>query len=284
MSGIPKTALAFQSDTVALSRIVPDPQQPRKRFEEAKLVELAESLKVHGQLVPLLVYGGEADDRLTLIDGEFRFRALQRNGAARARVEILARRPDDVELRLLQVITALKREGLTPVEQFRSFDEIQRATNATPSELARLLSVSAGTVTRVLSFRTFSPEELMLLERGQVSSRDAYKLAGMCPEDRQRILTQAASGNFDRQQMEQSVSQSGRGRKPKRVNVNLATPQGMLRFSGAGPVSLSGLLATLESLTREVRKARDQAFDIRTLEHMLADRSKVQQKKGAEVS
>ena len=261
--------------TVALDRIIRDPEQPRRHFDPSKILELAESIKKHGQLVPLLVFPVGTSDQLQIVDGEMRWLALQLNKATEARIEKLPYRPNDTQLRLMQVITACKREDLTTIDQFRVYDEIQRLTGASPSELAKLLSVSPSSVTRVLSLRKLTAEELAMMEAGNVSSRDAYRLANLSAEDRSHILSGAANGVLDREELDRVDTVKLRGRKSQKPRcINLATSLGTLRFSAATEVSLTDLLTTLEAVTREIRKAKDQSFDIKTVEHVLAARAK----------
>lgn len=111
---------------VAIEQLAPDPGQPRKTFDPDRLEELADSIKEHGLLHPLVVredgYLDDARERYLLVAGERRYRAAQMAGLTR--LPVLVRDSDEATARFLQVIENVQREGLNPVEEARAYREL----------------------------------------------------------------------------------------------------------------------------------------------------------------
>ena len=142
--------------------IDPNPYQPRKYFDEEKLQELAESIKQHGLLQPIVVI--EHNERYILVAGERRLRAakiakLQTIKAIIAQVEL-----DELRLRELALIENIQRENLNPIELALSYKELLEVHNLTHEELAKIVNKSRSQITntlRLLNLSDYSKEALL---------------------------------------------------------------------------------------------------------------------------
>src|ERR1700733_5869282 len=94
---------------MAVSSLQPDPEQPRKHFDESDLLALGQNMKQHGQQVPLVVTGN------TILDGERRWRAAPLFGISDLDVVALSSRPTPIELRVIQMSIDAHRSSLSPI-------------------------------------------------------------------------------------------------------------------------------------------------------------------------
>ena len=163
---------------IPLDRISPDPDQPRKDFDEEALYHLAGSLKSKGQLQPVRVRYDVDADHYYLVAGERRWRAAQIATLDTLQCVVDNHDPDQ---RLTQVVENLQREDLTPMEQARVFQELIDTNGWGKSELANNLHVSPSTVSRSLALLELPPEDQAKVDAGE--------LKGLALRDRVRKRT-----------------------------------------------------------------------------------------------
>lgn len=141
------------SKVIELSRIVADPGQPRKEFDETSIEELAANIKEFGLLQAIVVRPGPKPGEFTLISGERRTRAARLAGWQTIRAEVMEDKAAD-EIFLMQLIENLMRADLKPVEQAKAFREVMDAEGSkfpTASKLAAKLGVSEGSISKSLA-------------------------------------------------------------------------------------------------------------------------------------
>ena len=107
--------------TVPLTSIVPNPRQPRTRFTDEELAELADSIREHGVIQPLVV-SEQSDGTYVLIAGERRLRASMLAGLSS--VPVVTRQADDRELLELALIENIQREDLSPLEAAEAYKSL----------------------------------------------------------------------------------------------------------------------------------------------------------------
>ena len=137
---------ANSSDEIAVEMIERNPFQPRTEFEEEALLELAESIRQHGVLQPLLVR--IADDGYQLIAGERRWLAAQKAGLETVPCRVLDL--PDQEVSEVAIEENLKRKDLNALEKAAAFQEYLKRFDATIEELAKRLSMNRSTVSNIL--------------------------------------------------------------------------------------------------------------------------------------
>jgi len=101
---------------IPIDEIVPNPNQPRRRFSEEELKELAESIKEFGVLQPIIVR--EKDGKYEIVAGERRWRAAKMAGLSR--IPAVVKEVSDEEMMILSLVENLQREDLNPVERARA--------------------------------------------------------------------------------------------------------------------------------------------------------------------
>ena len=137
-----------------IEEIIPNRSQPRKRFDEAKLEELAASIKERGVLEPLVVR--RVGQGYELIIGERRWRAAQRAGLKE--VPVLVKEVEDREVLELSLIENLQRENLNPIEEAEGFRRLIDEFDLSQEELAGRVGKDRTTVTNALRLLKLPPD------------------------------------------------------------------------------------------------------------------------------
>lgn len=136
---------------IELSKIEPDPEQPRRHFDEARLEELASSLKAHGQLQPARVRWDAKASVYRLVAGERRWRAAKKAGLLTLEAIILDDSATLEAIRVEQIVENLQRDDLTKSDTARAYRSLMDSWGITARELAARLGVSESTISRGLA-------------------------------------------------------------------------------------------------------------------------------------
>ncbi len=166
----------------------PNPDQPRKAFDETALDELAQSIKSLGLLQPILAYA--ENGRYRIIAGERRYRACRLAGLKR--VPIVERDMSTEESMLAALIENLQREDLNPMEEATAIRHLMDATGLTQEEAAKRLGKSRPALANTLRLLTLPPKLQKLVMDRQLSEGQARVLAGVKGAALQEQLAQRA--------------------------------------------------------------------------------------------
>ncbi len=184
----------MEQQEVKLALIYPSTVNPRKKFDEDAIAELADSVRQLGLLEPLVVR--QVDNHLELIAGERRLKAAAKAGLATVPVRVVEM--DDRQAAESMLVENLQRADLTPVEEANAFQAWMAAQPAAakgerpnrPKELAGKLGKSEDYVRERLALGGLEDEVLTAVDAGNVKLKDAVALArsGIDGEDRKNIL------------------------------------------------------------------------------------------------
>jgi ParB family chromosome partitioning protein len=169
--GAPASGLA----SIATSAIEPLPGQPRRRFDEDALEELAASIAQRGVIQPVIVRP-LAGGRYQLVAGERRWRAAQK--ARLHEIPAIVRDLDEREVMALALIENIQREDLNPVEEARAYSALAEREGMTQAEIARLVDKSRSHVANLQRLLNLPDEVLNLVEDGELSMGHARALIG----------------------------------------------------------------------------------------------------------
>jgi ParB family chromosome partitioning protein len=281
-------AFALDSDAgngtlnVRLSSIEPNRSQPRKAFDEASLSELADSIREHGILQPLLVRklpgGASLDgDAYQLVAGERRWRAARMAGLSE--VPVVVREMTEAEVMEFGLIENLQREDLNPLEEAGGYQELIETFGLTQEAVARKVGRSRSAVANALrilrlpeSVRPYlvsgalsmghakalmgieDSEELCRLaklaaEKG-LSVREVERLAARLKADQAETAKTKKGKNVDHYYREMQIAMNQElGRKVK-INMRGSEDQGVLEiafYSKEDLQAIAGLLSGLNS-------------------------------------
>ncbi len=160
------------SSEIDIDLIVPNPTQPRLKLDEARLEELAASIRAHGILQPILVR--PMAGRYQLIAGERRLAAAQRAGL----LKIPARVCDVPDDRLLELalVENIQREPLNPLEEAQAYQSLMETTNRTQEQIAELLGKDRSTIANAIRLLKLPPPVRLLVAEGKLSPGHARAL------------------------------------------------------------------------------------------------------------
>lgn len=170
--------------TIEVSRIVADPSQPRKDFNEEELDHLAGSLRDAGQREPIRVRWDAKQDRYVIVSGERRWRAAQRAGLTTLLAIIDGEEMTDDRILEMQMIENCLRADLSAVEAGRAYRTLMTAWACSQKELAARLHVSESKVTRSLQSLDLPPEVQREIVKGKRGGTTAVLKARQKPSTR----------------------------------------------------------------------------------------------------
>jgi ParB family chromosome partitioning protein len=210
---------------IQVDRIVADPNQPRREFDDIELENLAGSLRAVGQTDPVKVRWDADRDRWVLIDGERRWRAAQRIGRPTLDAVVVQQELSADRLLEMQVVENALRQDLTPLESGAAFRQLMAVWGCNQAALAARLHISESKVSRCLSALDLPAEVQQAVGTGQVGGMAAVKQA-----------------------RRKSSASSGRGRRAAAAPVRIATDAGTVIVTpkpGRSPVEV--LMSALDA-------------------------------------
>lgn len=196
-----------------ISNIHPNPNQPRRHFEESALQELADSIRQHGVLEPLIVR--PVDGSYKIVVGERRWRACQIAGVTV--VPVLIRELSEREAMELALVENLQREDLNPMEEAEAYQRLLDEFGLTQEEVARRVGKERSTVAnrlRLLGLRGRAREALV---KGEITAGHAKALLSLNSElQRDSVVRRIMEEDLSVRQTEELVKRlQGRAKPPK---------------------------------------------------------------------
>ncbi|WP_095012320.1 ParB/RepB/Spo0J family partition protein [Tsuneonella mangrovi] len=192
--------------SLPVSAIEPLPNQPRKRFDEEALEQLAQSIAQRGVIQPVIVRP-LAGGRFQLVAGERRWRAAQK--ARLHEIPALVRDLDEREVMALALIENVQREDLNPVEEGRAYQRLADLEGMTQAEIAKLVDKSRSHVANLQRLLLLPDEVLDLVEDEQLSMGHARALIGN--ENAVPLARQAVNGKLSVREVERLVRKGAAG-------------------------------------------------------------------------
>jgi ParB family transcriptional regulator, chromosome partitioning protein len=163
--------------SVPVDRIDPNPQQPRYWMGDAELAELADSIREHGIIQPLIVTHDPEHDRYILIAGERRLRAARL--AQLAEVPVIIRQATDQQRLEIALIENIQRADLTPLESADAFQHLNETFGLSHEEIARRVGKSRVAITNSLRLLKLPQSVKEALAAAQISEGHARALLGL---------------------------------------------------------------------------------------------------------
>ena len=165
--------------TLPLSKIKPNPNQPRKNFDKDQLAELADSIKKNGILQPILVRSkGKSYE---IVAGERRYQAAKLAGVKE--VPVLIRDIDDKEVFQLALIENLQRSDLNPIEEAQGYQKLLDDNGLTQEELGQALSKSRSAIANTLRLLDLPREVQNLMANGSLTAGHARAILAVPTEE-----------------------------------------------------------------------------------------------------
>ncbi|MBE3130204.1 MAG: ParB/RepB/Spo0J family partition protein [Spirochaetes bacterium] len=196
---------------VALSTLRPNPSQPRKDFADARLRELADSIRQKGVLQPILVEAGP-DGRYTIIAGERRFRAAKLAGLEKIPV-IVGRFGADEKLEIA-LIENVQREDLTPIEEAQAYRRLMDMAALSQEQVAAKVGKDRSTIANSLRLLKLPEEMQQAIARGEMSPGHARAILMLVnPADQQLLFRRIVDRGISVREAEEAAAGLNRGKK-----------------------------------------------------------------------
>jgi len=197
---------------IDIDLIEPSPYQPRTRFREEALDELARSIQASGIIQPIVVR--PIGNRFQLIAGERRWRAAQRAGLKK--VSAIVRLVSDELALEMTLVENIQREDLNPIEAARAFERLMDEFQLTQESVAERTGKDRATVANAVRLLKLEPTIQEWIEEAKLSAGHGRALLAVIdPQLRMRYAQRASRGGLTVRQIERLASRHARGRKEK---------------------------------------------------------------------
>lgn len=207
---------------VEIDLIQPNDMQPRTHFNEARLEELAQSIRTNGIVQPLLVRNRE--NAYQLIAGERRLRAAQRAGLRR--VPVIVRDIPDEKMLELALVENIQRQELNAIEEAHAYKRLIETLNLTQEMVAQRVGRDRSFVTNHLRLLRLPEDIQALVEEEKISTGHARALLGVDDTDVQRrIAASIIERSLSVRETERAIKRIIEGASPSSAVAPTQTPQ-----------------------------------------------------------
>ena len=203
-------------EEISIELIVPNPNQPRKNFDEKALKELAQSIKTHGIIQPITVAKDGA--RYIIVAGERRWRASKLAGLKT--IPCIVKDYTARQISEVSIIENLQREDLNPIESARAIRQLIDQFDLTQEVVADRIGKSRPAVANTLRLLTLCPEVIKLIEEGKLSAGHARCLVTVeDPKIQLELAIKASDNKISVRELEKFIKQLAKGVNGKKQAV-----------------------------------------------------------------
>ena len=181
-----KSEHAADAVMMDITKVEPNREQPRQKFDEDALLELAESIKQFGVLQPLLVQ--EKDDYYEIIAGERRWRAAKLAGVKK--IPVIIKKLTAQEIMEISLIENIQREDLNPIEEAMAYKRLLTEFNLKQDEVAERVSKSRTAVTNAIRLLKLNDKVQQMVIDEMLTTGHARALLGIDDQEKQYVLAQ----------------------------------------------------------------------------------------------
>ena len=191
---LPQTASSHVTVQLPVDKLVANPGQPRKNFDEAELNELAESIKTYGIIQPIIA-ANAGDGTYIIIAGERRTRAARLAGLST--VPVIIREYTDQKRLEVSLIENIQRADLNPIEEAAAYKNLMDYSDISQDELATRMGKNRSTVANALRLLRLPVEIQKSIEEGKVSSGHARALLSVTnSKSREKLYRDILKGDL----------------------------------------------------------------------------------------
>ena len=200
---------AYKSTTheaaqVSVDKLVPNPGQPRKTFDETELQELADSIKTYGIIQPIIA-ANAGDGTYIIIAGERRTRAARLAGLET--VPVIIRDYTDQKRLEISLVENIQRTDLNPIEEAAAYKNLMDFSNLSQDELATRMGKNRSTVANALRLLKLPVEMQKSIEEGAISSGHARALLSVTnPKAREKLYREVLANEVSVREAEKRAS------------------------------------------------------------------------------
>ena len=188
---------------IDITSVFANPNQPRKVFDETALNELADSIRKHGVIMPIIV--NKSGDRFMIIAGERRFRASKIAGLNK--IPVIVKNYDEKQIKEISLIENLQREDLNPIEAATAMRSLMNDYGMTQDDLADRIGKSRPAIANTLRLLTLSQEVIKMVANGALSAGHARALIPVPQIDQIKIAEDVVKNGLSVRDVEKKVKE-----------------------------------------------------------------------------
>jgi len=229
--------------TIPLNKIKPNRFQPRKKFNEEKLKDLADSIKKHGLAQPILVAASVVPGEYEIIAGERRFRASKLAGKKDIKA-IVKQSADDKQRFDLALIENIQRENLDPIEEAKAFKRLIEEFEHTHDQIAEVVGKERSVISNTLRLLSLPDDVQSLISEGKITPGHGRMLAGIeSLEEITHIVNRILNENLSVRTVEKLASElksEKKAVKQKKQEIELVHLKENLQRKFGSKVNITG--------------------------------------------
>jgi ParB family chromosome partitioning protein len=251
------------------------PSQPRSKLDPEHCRRLGESMRTHGQKVPLIGY--TAGIRFVICDGGCRLEGARLVGLTELLALDLGKEPTRSELLLAQLSIDQHRQTLPPIDRSRLYRAVLDENHWTARQLAESVQMSEAQISRALALLSLPEQVQRLVNDGELDPSKAYLISQEPDPARQAELAQRArrlSRTALAAQIRKPAARPDTAPVVRLARVKIVLPGGTTVVLSGAKLGLAEVVEVLAETLKEARKATDAKYDVKTWQRMMADRSK----------
>jgi ParB family chromosome partitioning protein len=248
----PQQAKVTADRTAPIEFLTPNPRNPRRNFAEAELDDLAQSIREHGIVQPVVARPTGDAGRYEIIAGERRWRAAQRAGLTE--IPVIVRDVNDRVALELAIVENVQRADLNPVEEAQGYQQLIDEHNYTQADLGQIIGKSRSHVANTLRLLKLPDPIRDMIVDGSLSAGHARTL--VTAEDPAGLAKRIIEGGLSVRQAEALAQQ------PREANDNPAAPVRHAAEKDADTMALEKLLSNASGL-KVVINHKDQGGEVR---------------------
>ena len=209
---------------IDINDIKPNLTQPRKQFDETKISDLAESIKTHGMIQPIIIRPLSSGSGYEIVAGERRWRAAR--VAELREIPCIIRELSDRENMLIAIIENTQREDLNPIEEAMAFREMMSRYELTQAEVSKSIGKSRPYITNSLRLLKLPDVVQNLVIQGRLSGGHARAIAGVDDEKLQiRLAELAKDGGLSVRALEKMIADAAENAEKKEPEKPQKNPE-----------------------------------------------------------
>jgi len=212
--------------------LTPNPRQPRTQFDEHQLKELADSIRVHGVIQPVLVR--HAGERYEIIAGERRWRAAQHAGLLK--VPVVVRDVPDEQLLQVALVENIQRENLNPIEEAQAYRQLAEELHLSQEDIAGAVGKDRATVANYMRLLRLPDEIRSDISAGALSMGHARALLALTDDAAQRrvardVVARGVSVREAEAMVRRELTPRTPPPPPRKVDANTKAAEEQLRVA-----------------------------------------------------
>lgn len=212
------------TQTIRMSEIEPNKSQPRRHFDENAITTLADSIRQHGLIQPILVRS--TGTGYQIVAGERRWRACRMLGMSE--IPAVVKEFSDSETAQIALIENIQREDLNPIEEAAAYKELMENYNMTQEELSKTVGKSRSAIANAVRLLNMPEKVQELLRKGELSAGQAKAIAAAESEEQMvNLAERAANGQITVRAIEKLLAQKDEEEKEEPAKADTEKKQAM---------------------------------------------------------